>query len=246
MLVFYWVALTWEQAICLQGSSSFSVPTLQCIHSPSTSSTSSEHFSSSNNYPSHPQSSYTPYPPPLHIQIPSQTLQYNYKPYPTQDQQTNELDQILAMIQSLSPQGSFVLATCYLLSCHHIAESPQASTTSATSIQPRLRPSRLHQATFKDFDRFFKGLHQQLQRQCLDSILLSDWFINNEMEPVYGHRSVLCGLLSTPSTEDGVFRCLFDGCTKHFDRQDRAIGHIRVHLGHHPYACEGFCRIPNW
>jgi hypothetical protein len=42
------------------------------------------------------------------------------------------------------------------------------------------------------------------------------------------------------------YRCLFDDCGRSIKRQDRALGHIRMHLGHRPYSCNGKCGNELW
>lgn len=179
----------------------------------------------------------------LQVQIPPQEPQYNYYPY---QQQTQILDQSQSYVQPTPVPGSSrsVPSTKALMTV--IVYSPQASMASTTPTRSRLRPARAREVAFRDFEQYFSSRHQQDQRRALNRILASDWLAKNEMEPAYGNRSVLCDLLSAQNQTDGTLQCLFDGCTKRFDRQDRAIAHIRVHLGHQPYSCDGSCRIPNW
>jgi hypothetical protein len=214
--------------------------------SPCNGSASSEY--SSSYQPSYLQYSQLPqYPMQLQLQIPPQVPQYNYYPY---QQQTQVLDQSQSYVQPTpvptpEPGSSHSVPSAKVL-MPVAGYSPQASMASTTPTRSRLRTPRAREVAFRDFEQYFTGQHQQYQRRSLDAILASDWLVKNEMEPVYGNRSVLCDLLSAQDQNDGTLQCLFDGCTKHFDRLDRALAHIRVHLGHQPFSCEGSCRIPNW
>ena len=69
-------------------------------------------------------------------------------------------------------------------------------------------------------------------------------------------KSVLERWINHPNTEDqSVWRCdvpleLEDGektfCKEEFLRLDRAITHVRGHLDHKPFPCEGHCKKQNW
>jgi hypothetical protein len=82
-------------------------------------------------------------------------------------------------------------------------------------------------------------------RSLLDSILTSPWLIKNDPEPKdEKNRSILLEFLAHETT-GGTYRCLFDGCHKSMDRQDRSLGHIRMHVGHRPFGCNGLCGVPD-
>lgn len=69
------------------------------------------------------------------------------------------------------------------------------------------------------------------------------------MEPnVAPKRSILLGFLSyePDKNKENTHVCKFDQCGKSFDRQDRALGHIRMHLNHRPYHCNGQCHVSGW
>lgn len=91
----------------------------------------------------------------------------------------------------------------------------------------------------------FRNASQNSQYTLLYNCINSFWLHSNELEPkdISGH-SILLGF-ATQEHPAGGYKCLFDGCGKSFDRQDRVLGHIRMHLGHSPYACDGGCRRAN-
>ena len=79
------------------------------------------------------------------------------------------------------------------------------------------------------------------QRALLQHCLQSHWLNSEELEPTKAsRRSILLGFLAQ-NTPEAAFQCQFDGCGKGFSRQDRALGHIRMHLCHQPYACNSLC-----
>ncbi|CAG7847508.1 SubName: Full=Uncharacterized protein {ECO:0000313/EMBL:CCA72295.1} [Serendipita indica DSM 11827] len=80
----------------------------------------------------------------------------------------------------------------------------------------------------------------------LAEISSSTWLQNDEPEPIVGGQSILCRFLGRDPALPGLYICLFDDCNKTFDRLDRAIPHIRVHLGHKPVPCNGQCGKPYW
>ena len=79
------------------------------------------------------------------------------------------------------------------------------------------------------------------QRALLQQCLQSDWLNQDDPEPKDAQsHSIFLGFLAQ-NTAEAAFKCEFDRCTKTFSRQDRALGHIRRHLGHRPYACNLRC-----
>jgi len=108
---------------------------------------------------------------------------------------------------------------------------------------------------------------ESTRRDILDRILKKDWYMNNEREPEcgtsdddvtlslagIGTRSVLTAFLDEHGK--GRWRCAF-GSAKHpcrrnmhkktFDRVERAVDHVRSHLGHRPFVCNGDCGAPGW
>jgi hypothetical protein len=82
-------------------------------------------------------------------------------------------------------------------------------------------------------------------RSLLDDILASNWLNTHAPEPKdEKNRSLLLGFLAHEGAGGGTYRCLFDGCNKLLDRQDRALGHIRMHVHHRPFGCNGVCGVP--
>jgi len=82
-------------------------------------------------------------------------------------------------------------------------------------------------------------------RALLDEILASPWYKTHQLEPMKEKgKSVLIAFLEHEGT-GGAYRCLFDTCTKRLDRQDRALGHIRMHLAHRPFVCNSQCGVPD-
>jgi hypothetical protein len=87
----------------------------------------------------------------------------------------------------------------------------------------------------------FLSPDQAQQRALLQHCLQSQWLNSEELEPnETPRRSILLGFLAQ-NTPKAAFQCEFDGCGKRFNRQDRALGHVRMHLCHRPYACNFQC-----
>lgn len=84
-----------------------------------------------------------------------------------------------------------------------------------------------------------------------------DWYINQEVEPdTHDGKSVLTQWLDVVE-KDGIrhVECCVplvdqadDWCRKPFPRLDRAVVHVRNHLGHKPYLCGGYpnCEQEGW
>lgn len=115
----------------------------------------------------------------------------------------------------------------------------------------------------------FKGQNplETTRRGILDRIMKKDWYLNNDREPEcgtsdddvtlglmgIGTRSVFTAFLDEHSK--GQWKCAF-GSAKHpckrnmrkktFDRVERAVDHIRSHLGHRPFVCDGDCGAQGW
>lgn len=103
------------------------------------------------------------------------------------------------------------------------------------------RPSPQHQYLL---DNQFLGPHQEKLRVLLQHCLESAWLNDNALEPNdVPRRSILLGFLQQ-NAPMAAFKCQFDGCAKEFERQDRALGHIRMHLSHRPYKCNSRCGNP--
>lgn len=83
--------------------------------------------------------------------------------------------------------------------------------------------------------------------------LQETWYVDQVEEPEnHVGKSILVRWLDPlDSKEENGWRCCvpLEGetwCTEKIDRIDRAIVHVRVHLDHKPYSCEGRCNKENW
>lgn len=119
---------------------------------------------------------------------------------------------------------------------NEIPDFPTAPSASSPAVPPQL----IHLLA-----KFSKPEQVDLHRFLVEC-LSSEWLRLKQLEPTFlPKQSVLLRFLSRPSPASS-FRCLFDGCAKKFDRRDRAIGHIRTHLEHKPFLCDGRCKIVGW
>jgi hypothetical protein len=92
----------------------------------------------------------------------------------------------------------------------------------------------------------FRELGQAKERDLLIQVLHSEWYAGNEEEPQDMGRSILMGFMHRKNPQT-LLSCTFDGCTRSFDRQDRAVAHVRqFHLTHKPFACGGACGKGPW
>jgi len=79
-----------------------------------------------------------------------------------------------------------------------------------------------------------------------------DWFHSQQQEPNYSHngKSIFSQWLNRLT--NGDWECRVPGdrpttwCGHTLKRFDRAIVHIRSHLGHKPFPCEGHCGREGW
>jgi hypothetical protein len=93
---------------------------------------------------------------------------------------------------------------------------------------------------------YFQDTSQKKERDLLVQVLTSEWLAANKPEPQYMGKSILIGFLHRDALSSPL-SCSFDGCEKTFNRQDRAVAHIRrQHLKYKPYACGGACGKPKW
>ncbi|KAG8756336.1 hypothetical protein FRC14_003157 [Serendipita sp. 396] len=109
------------------------------------------------------------------------------------------------------------------------------------------------------------------QRHLL-TLATADWVVRNEPEPRdrYG-QSLLLRFLSVSDSQSGkmgkasrkqkhletgrereqgsmqkkqsTYVCQFRNCGKRLERKDRALSHVRMHLGHRPFVCKGACGV---
>jgi len=102
-------------------------------------------------------------------------------------------------------------------------------------------PPYHNRSDFQKLDMYFLDPGQNDLRILLNRILASSWFQKNEKEPEHDmKRSILSPFLQR-SERGNSYKCRFDFCSKSFDRQDRALGHVRMHIGHRPFQCGGRC-----
>ena len=79
-----------------------------------------------------------------------------------------------------------------------------------------------------------------------------EWFQNQQQEPKYSHngKSIFSQWLNLLANGDWECRAPLDTpetwCGYIIRRHDRAIVHIRGHLGHKPFPCEGRCGREGW
>jgi hypothetical protein len=97
----------------------------------------------------------------------------------------------------------------------------------------------------------------EADRKTWDMYPKLDWFRNQEVEPDLPHtgRSILFQWLHMEEGDEGrrswICRVPLDTESKwcdhgSFDRSDRAIAHVRMHLGFEPFPCKGQCGKEEW
>lgn len=110
-------------------------------------------------------------------------------------------------------------------------------------------------SSFNDADELSRR-----RRAILNDIQRQPWFLNHEKEPQIESRTdsfsrglgtvgrSIYTVFLREDKENNQWRCLFGGknnackkAGKRFERVERAIEHIRSHLGHRPFACDGTC-----
>jgi hypothetical protein len=152
----------------------------------------------------------------------------------------------------------------------HPASPPSNISSEADRPSPviaRLNNNPRHPGQRVDVDQFFldgsfnkNDDRSRLRRAILNDIKYQGWFLNHEKEPqIESRNDPFCRGLGTvgrsiytvfldEDKESNQWRCLFGGdnnvckkAEKRFERVERAIEHIRSHLGHRPFACDGTC-----
>lgn len=133
------------------------------------------------------------------------------------------------------------------------------------TLQSRARvPGQRVDVDGKMLENSFRGNDDQsrVRRQVLNDIQRQSWFHSNQDEPkmdVHIHRDILehgLGMVGrsiytvflVEDKDSNQWRCLFGSedmsckkTEKRFERVERAIEHVRSHLGHRPFACDGTC-----
>ena len=103
-----------------------------------------------------------------------------------------------------------------------------------------------NRSDFQKLDMYFLDPGQNDLRILLNRVLASSWFQKNETEPDNdSKRSILSPFLQR-SEKGNSYKCRFNSCGKSFDRQDRALGHVRMHTGYRPFQCGGRCGASDW
>lgn len=135
--------------------------------------------------------------------------------------------------ENLSQNSEAVIAS------HHISlfYSHSQASTSASATNQTIHPL---------LARHFRYSNQSKERDLLIQVIYSGWFERNEPEPRHLGKSILLGFFHR-LLPNSPLCCSFDECDRTFDRQDRAIAHIRQHhLGRKPYQCAGACGKQGW
>lgn len=95
-----------------------------------------------------------------------------------------------------------------------------------------LIPSRNPTTDNEDFiGRCFPLPDQEHLRTALRKILAELWWYNNRAEPEHAFDALVW------KDEEGNFVCMI--CPRIYTRADRATAHIRKHLDHRPFVCNG-------
>jgi len=92
-----------------------------------------------------------------------------------------------------------------------------------------------------------------IDREEWKALLREMWYLQQEEEPsIYSGKSVLIRWLDNfkPEGETGWTCCVplenETWCGRRINHLDRAIAHVRGHLGLRPYPCEGQCGKEIW
>jgi hypothetical protein len=113
-------------------------------------------------------------------------------------------------------------------------------------IEPASALTAIPQSEHPLLAQHFRDISQTKERDLLIQVLNSEWLAANEPEPQYMGKSILVGFLRR-DIPDSPLSCSFDRCGRGFDRQDRAVAHVRrQHLKYKPYKCGGACGKGGW
>jgi hypothetical protein len=165
-------------------------------------------------------------------------------------------------VYSDTPLSAFSADTIASGSSLHIPHTSMRPRSSRGRGQRVSRNDMLLQYSFQGQDTL-----ESTRRDILDCIIKKDWYLRNEREPVcwtadddvtqgragIETRSVFTAFLDEYSK--GQWKCAFGSAThpckrnmhkKTFDRVERAVDHVRSHLGHRPFVCDGDCGTQGW
>lgn len=152
---------------------------------------------------------------------------------------------------------------------HHPSPPSDNSSEGERAVSPSIRRQSniRHPGQRVDVDQqFLDGSfndadgQSRVRRAILDDIQRQPWFLNHEKEPQIESRNdpfsrglgtvgrSIYTVFLVEDKESNQWRCLFGGdnntckkADKRFERVERAIEHIRSHLGHRPFSCDGSC-----
>lgn len=201
------------------------------------------------------QALYQPYPTAPNITV------TNMGPYPGTVEEIVKLNQQVSYL----PQTSFHHLQSPLPALSPPSEMSEPEQRHSPTLQNRSRvPGQRVDVDSKMLESSFRGndIHSRVRREVLDDIQRQTWFHHNQDEPkmdANAHREILqhgLGMVGrsiytvflVEDKESNQWRCLFGNnnqlCKKsgkRFERVERAIEHVRSHLGHRPYGCDGTC-----
>jgi hypothetical protein len=214
---------------------------------------------------SHYHSLASPRPP-----LRSSLRQAIYHPYPTPDITPNPttfmtVDEIekLNQVSYIPPQNHHLQSPLPTISSSSdMFDPPEGHSPTLRNHSPI--PGPRVDVDGKMLENSFRGNDDQsrMRRNLLDDIQRQPWFYLNQDEPKLDqhlHRDILkhgLGMVGRSIytvflVEDkysNQWKCLFGSeevrCKKtgkRFERVERAIEHVRSHLGHRPYVCDGTC-----
>lgn len=137
---------------------------------------------------------------------------------------------------------------------------------SAESTPPGIAkvPGQRVDVDYAILDASFRRDDQAVRRTILDSILVSKWYEQHDLEPKIGDSwdGITAGLgvvgrsiytVFLQQAEKNHWMCTFGDefrpCPKvgyQFERLERGVEHVRSHLGHRPYPCGHRCGSTTW